>query len=83
VIESRILYVQIKAILRWIRNQVETLPAKGYEQAFGVWSGQDFLPILDKDFGISESTLQLYKVWNLSGPHACVLFEATIIIVIT
>ena len=72
------------AIMRWIERTAETLPAKGYEQAFGVWSGTDFLPILDKEFGVNESTLQTYKVqytWSKScdvagvslipGLHCC------------
>lgn len=56
------LVVQVKAILRWISVTSETLPSRGYEQAFGVWTGKDFLTILDQHFGINEGTLQLYKV---------------------
>ncbi len=46
----------------WITQNGQTLPEKGYEQAFGVWSGQKFLPILNSSFGVTEKSLVLYKV---------------------
>ena len=54
--------LQIKAIIRWVDITAKTLPARGYEQAYGVWNGQDFLPVLDKEFGINPLTLTTYKV---------------------
>lgn len=56
------LLLQIKAILRWVDETAKILPARGYEQACGVWTGPDFLPILERQFGMNEMTLESYKV---------------------
>ncbi len=48
----------------------ETLPARGYEQAYGVWGGGDFLPVLEREMGVTDSTLTLYKVSSFSGKNA-------------
>ena len=49
-------------MIRWIGKAAETLPARGYEQAYGVWPGKDFVLILDKEFGLTEVTLESYMV---------------------
>ena len=54
--------LQCAAVLRWIEDTSKTLPARGYEQAYGIWSGEAFLPILERHLGVTESTLSLYKV---------------------
>ena len=46
----------------------ETLPARGYEQAYGVWTGQEFVHIMDTHMSITGSSLLLYKVCV----HVCV-----------
>ncbi len=47
----------------------ETLTPRGYEQSYGVWSGEHIIPIVDKHFGINEITLGLYKVKKLNHLH--------------
>ena len=60
------LSLQCTAVIRWIEATSETLPARGYEQAYGIWNGKDFLPILEKHLGITAITLEMYKVFKNS-----------------
>ena len=43
------------------------LPPHGYEQAYGIWSGEDFLPVLEKEFILTEMSVSIYEVSTLSN----------------
>ena len=38
------------------------LPPRGYEQSYGIWSGEDFLPVLEKELGLTEGSISFYEV---------------------
>ena len=56
------LHVQCAAFVRWIEATVARLPPRGYEQAYGIWSGGDYLPVLEKELGLTECSISFYEV---------------------
>lgn len=56
--------MQCAAFVRWIDTSSRTLPPRGYEQAYGIWNGVDFLPVLEKELGLTEASIAVYEVCN-------------------
>jgi hypothetical protein len=38
------------------------LAPHGYEQAYGIWNGEDFLPVLEKELSLTEMSVSIYEV---------------------
>ena len=66
--------MQCAAFVRWIEATVARLPPRGYEQAYGIWSGEDYLPVLEKELGLTECSIAFYEVsiWY-TAIHVCTL----------
>lgn len=45
------------------------LAPRGYEQAYGIWNGEDFLPVLEKELSLTEMSVSIYEV---SALHQCI-----------
>ena len=41
---------------------VMRLPLHGYEQAYGIWNGKDYLPVLEKELSLTECSISVYEV---------------------
>ena len=44
-----------------MESVAKTLPKRGYEQACGIWNGQDYIPIL-RQMGITVMTFEIISV---------------------
>ena len=38
------------------------LAPHGYEQAYGIWNGEDFLPVLEKELCLTQMSVSIYEV---------------------
>jgi len=50
------------AVLRWIDESSHNLPSRDYEQTYGIWTGSDYIPVLERQLGITAATLHMYQV---------------------
>ena len=57
--------IQCSAIVRWIDGTVMRLAPHGYEQAYGIWNGEDFLPVLEKELSLTVMSVSIYEVGTL------------------
>lgn len=54
-------FLKVEAIAGWMESVAKTLPKRGYEQACGIWNGQDYIPIL-RQMGITVMTFEIISV---------------------
>ena len=54
------------SVKKWMEVTISSLPHNGFDQTCGIWSGQDFIPIL-KNMGIIDSTPAMIKVTRERG----------------